>query len=51
MLKINNQLQKINTTSLAKVIFYKEPFQEFIKRLSMRWTILEKKYASLGLVK
>lgn len=33
MLKINNQLQKINTTSLAKVIFYKEPFQEFIKSL------------------
>jgi len=33
MLKINNQLQKINTTSLAKVIFYKEPFQKFIENL------------------
>ena len=33
MLKINNQLQKINTTSLAKIIFYKEPLQEFIESL------------------
>ena len=33
MLKINDQLQKINTTSLAKIIFYKEPLQEFIESL------------------
>jgi hypothetical protein len=33
MLKINSQLQKINTTSLAKIIFYKEPFKIFMESL------------------
>jgi len=42
MLKINNQLQKINTTSLAKVIFYKEPFQKFIENLDFTILYLQK---------
>lgn len=33
MLKINNQLQKINATSLAKIIFYQESFENFVKNL------------------